>query len=154
MDKPQDKSEEKDKHSRTSHEAFFLSYGAEDEVSVLLGHEFQFRLCTVKEALSFESARPYRYLTLMYVVSCSGKVFLQSQKNIDTLPLMLAHSLVEHVVCGIEKGNAAESENQDIIVILHPILQCPIEKKAHHACTKQELYPHDVERNDVFCKQK
>ena len=149
----QDESKEKEQYSGTSHEAFFLAYGAEYEVSVLLRHEFQFGLSAIEEAFSFQSARADGYLTLMDIISGTGKVLLQTEKHIDTHALVGLHHMIEHIVCGIEEGDTAESKEHDKEILPYPLLQYAIEQIAYHRCTEDELHPHYVERNDVFSKQ-
>ena len=63
------------KHKCGTHESLFLADGAEDEVGILFGHIFQFRLCAVKESFSHKSTRTYCNLRLVHVVSGTGKVF-------------------------------------------------------------------------------
>ena len=40
----------------------------------------------------------------MYVISCTRKVFLQSEQHIDAHSLVRLHDIVEHVVSRIEEG--------------------------------------------------
>lgn len=52
--KSQYQRQEEQQHDGTAHEALFLAYRTEYEVGILFRHEFQFRLCSVKETLSEE----------------------------------------------------------------------------------------------------
>ena len=58
--------------------AFFLAYGAEDEVGVLFRHEFQLGLCSVQEAFASKTTRSYGYLALVNVVAGTGQVVIQT----------------------------------------------------------------------------
>ena len=57
MYQPQDEDHEQQQDGRRTDESHLFAYGAENEVCVLLGHIFQFRLCTIQEALSMQAAR-------------------------------------------------------------------------------------------------
>ena len=52
FDETEYQEQEKHQHSRTAEESFLLAHRAENEVGILLRHEFQLGLRSVKEALS------------------------------------------------------------------------------------------------------
>ena len=56
MDDAKDERKEEQQHAGRAHKALLLTYRAEDKVGVLLGHELQFGLRAVEEALAFQAA--------------------------------------------------------------------------------------------------
>ena len=46
----------------------------------------------------------------MYVISSTLKVFLQTEKHIDTYPLVWLHDIVKHVVGSIEEDGVRVTE--------------------------------------------
>ena len=53
MDEAEDESQKQKKDYCTSEKAFFFAHCAENKISFLLGHKFQFRLCAVEESFPF-----------------------------------------------------------------------------------------------------
>ena len=54
--------QEKQQHTSRTQESFLLSHCAEDKVSILFGHIFQFRLCAIQKAFSGQSTGTDGYL--------------------------------------------------------------------------------------------
>ena len=119
MDETQDEGEEQQQHRRRTEESLLLAHGAEDKVGVLFGHKLQFGLSAVEKSLAFKTARPYCYLTLMYIISRTGKILVETEKHIDSHPLVRLHDIVEHIICRIEKHHRPYGKEQDIIIVFY-----------------------------------
>ena len=91
-------------------EATFLTYGAEDEVGVLLGHEVVFGLRALQEALSREAARTDGNLGLVHVIAYALRVVELAEHDEDAVLLMLLQYIMEGVVDG---ENEDEHEGED-----------------------------------------
>ena len=98
LEQPEYERQEHQQYACRAYKALFFAHGAEDEVGVLLGHKLQLGLCSVEEALAFESARTDGYLTLVHIVAGSIQVFVQSEQHIDTHALVRLHHIVQYVV--------------------------------------------------------
>ena len=141
--------QEEQQHACRTQESFLLSYRTEDEVGILLRHELQLGLGSVQESLSLQATRTDGYLTLMYIISGTRQVFVQSQQHVDTHSLMRFHHVVQHVIGTVEEGNTSHCEyrNQEIVAEAGP--QTVIHQESDHHRTEQQLHPYDVKRNDV-----
>ena len=69
VDKSQNQCQEQQQYTSRTHETLFFANGAEDKVSILLGHVLKLCLGAIKESLTLKSARTNGYLTLVYVIS-------------------------------------------------------------------------------------
>ena len=94
-----------------AYESPFLADGAEDEVCTLLRHEAICGLSSVEVALSCKSSRTDCNHGLVHIVSDAGRVFLHSEKHLDTLSLMVLKHAVEQEVHGEYQQDAGESGN-------------------------------------------
>ena len=100
----------------------------------MLGYEFQLGLRAVEESLSAESARTDGNLALVNVVACSCQVFLEAEQHVDTHALVGLHDIVEHIVGGVEEGDAAQCESSNEEVVAQARAQSLIDEYADENC--------------------
>lgn len=75
----------KSKKYRTApYKTFFLSDGAEDKVSVLFGHIFEFCLRAVEKSFAGKSSRAYRNLRLIDIVAETFQIVFDAERDFDT----------------------------------------------------------------------
>ena len=91
-----------------AYESPFLADGAEYEVCTLLGNEAVGGLGSVEVALSCKSSRTDCNHGLVHIVSDAGRVFLHSEKHLDTLSLVVLEHAVEQEVHGEYQQDACE----------------------------------------------
>ena len=120
MDETQDERQEQQQHTSRPQKAFFLTHGAENEVSVLFRHETQLGLRAIEKPLAPETAGTNGYLALVNIITCSSQVFIKTKQHIDPHTLMGLHDIVEHIVGTIEKryGTYRKQAYQKVMVDL------------------------------------
>ena len=149
MYQPQYQHQEEQQYACRTQESFLLSYRTEDEVGILLRHELQLGLGSVQESLSLQATRTDGYLTLMYIISGTRQVFVQSQQHVDTHSLVRFHHVVQHIIGTVEEGNTSHCENRNQEIVAEAGSQTVIHQESDHHRTEQQLHPYDVKRNDV-----
>ena len=92
----------------TSDKSPFFTDGAEDEVRALFRDESLCGLSTIEISFACQSARSDGNHGLVHVVSYSRRVFLHSEKHLDTLSLVVLKHVVEKEVDGEYESYAGE----------------------------------------------
>ena len=150
MYQPKDKDEEEQQHQGTAHEALLLAHGTEYEIRILLGDVFQLGLRAVEEALAVQSAGPYGYLGLNYVVSGPLRVVFQTQKYADASLLMRLQDIIQHIIDRIEKADTAYGEQGYQGIGPQLFAHSQVEQVSHHGDQHGPLHPADIERYEVL----
>ena len=82
-DDAQNQCQEQHQHGHAADEALFLTYGAVDEVGMLLGHIFEFGLRAVQETFARDAATADGNLALIDVIARTTQVVLDAQGDLD-----------------------------------------------------------------------
>ena len=99
VDDPPHQEDVEQNHECTPEESPFFANGAEDEVGTLLRNETVGGLGAVEITLSEKSSGAYGYFGLVYVISHTGRVFLHTEQNLDSFPLVVLKDVIEKEVC-------------------------------------------------------
>ena len=85
----------KEYHYGRAYESPFLTDGAENEVCTLFRHETERRLCAVEISLSEQTSGTDSDHGLIHIITYTGRIFLHSEKYLDTLSLMILKHIIE-----------------------------------------------------------
>lgn len=98
MDDAEDEGKERKQDNARTCETLLLSDSAENEVGMLLGNVFKFRLSSVEESFSGHSAGAYRDLGLIDVVAEAPGVVDNAEGNLDSHLLMRLEHVTEDII--------------------------------------------------------
>ncbi len=96
--------------------------GAEDKVGILLGHIFQFGLCTIEKTFSSKPSRSDGNLRLSHVIPCPTQILFHAQSHLDAHLLMRLQDIVKDILHRFNKNKGAhhEKENKQIAFFTVP----------------------------------
>ena len=112
QDYPSNQQDIKGDDDKASQESPFLAHRTEDEVRTLFGDKAVSCLGAVQEPFPEEPAGPYGNHRLVHVVPYAAGVFLHSEQDFDSAPLMLLKNVVESEVRGKNQGGAGRKGNE------------------------------------------
>ena len=86
----------------------------------------------------------------MDIIPRTGKVFLQSEKYIDTHTLMGFHHIVKHIVCRIEKSNGTDGKGRYEEISRQTSGKSTPQKHDYHDNAQRNLHINDIKRYHIF----
>src|SRR5690554_1154881 len=111
----------------------FLPYGAEDEVGILLGHIFQFRLCTIEESFPNDPSGAYGNLRLSHMITGTAQILFHPQRHFYTHLLMWLQHFIKDILHRLEKSKGADQKQEDIDIALSAVPEKEVKQiECHH----------------------
>ena len=116
MDQTQEQAHVEQQYEYRAYESFLFTYRTKNKIGVLLGHVFQFRLCSIP-------ARADGDFRLVDIIASTGQVFFQPQYYFDADLLMRLQDLVENIVARVQEAYRGYHECRDKYIDLPPFAQ-------------------------------
>ena len=108
----QNKEQINEQHENRAYKSPFLTYGAEDEVRILLRHKLQFGLRAVEVPFAQEPSGTDGYTRLIDVITGASRVFFHSQQHLDTDTLVRLKHLGKYEIASVCIADAEHREER------------------------------------------